>query len=87
MTPEQRSAEMSRRRKKGIARRAGGRHDAPCLPPLNHVAEHARLRAAIQEARQLLADIANHEVNPEDEAEKWLRAFGWPATQEGRGHE
>ena len=34
---------------------------------------------ALADARQLLADIANHEVNPEDEAEKWLRAYGWPS--------
>jgi hypothetical protein len=35
----------------------------------------------LENARQLLADICNHEVNPEDEAEKWLRAYGWPNDQ------
>ena len=38
-------------------------------------------RAAILDARQLLADICNHEANPEDEAEKWLRAYGWPNAE------
>jgi hypothetical protein len=36
------------------------------------------VKYALEDARQLLADICNHEVNPEDEAEKWLRAYGWP---------
>lgn len=31
-----------------------------------------------EEARQLLADIALGKCNPADEAEKWLRAYGWP---------
>jgi hypothetical protein len=33
---------------------------------------------ALEDARELLAEICRGEVNPEDEAEKWLRAFGWP---------
>jgi hypothetical protein len=38
----------------------------------------------LENARQLLADICNHEVNPEDEAEKWLRAYGWPNVRDHR---
>lgn len=42
------------------------------------IARKTSEQEALEDARQLLADIANHKVNPEDEAEKWLRAYGWP---------
>lgn len=37
---------------------------------------------ALKDARQLLADIANGKVNGADEAEKWLRVYGWPRESE-----
>lgn len=42
------------------------------------VRDQRQTSPALEDARQLLADIANHDCNPEDEAEKWLREYGWP---------
>ena len=36
---------------------------------------------ALEDARKLMSDIANGKVNEADEAEKWLRAYGWPNDQ------
>ncbi len=36
---------------------------------------------ALEDARELLADIAENKVNGADEAEKWLRVYGWPREQ------
>ncbi len=36
---------------------------------------------ALEDARELLADIANGKVNEVDEAEKWLRVYGWPRNR------
>jgi len=33
---------------------------------------------ALEHARELLRDICLQQVNEVDEAEKWLRAYGWP---------
>jgi uncharacterized coiled-coil protein SlyX len=38
--------------------------------------EVARLREALKDATELLEEIMNDEVNHQDEAEKWLRAYG-----------
>lgn len=38
----------------------------------NHLNDHAE---ALREAEILIDEIMRGEVNPEDEAEKWLRAF------------
>ena len=38
--------------------------------------EVARLRKALKDATELLEEIMNDEVNHQDEAEKWLRAYG-----------
>lgn len=35
---------------------------------------------ALEHARELLRDICLQQVNGADEAEKWLRAYGWPNT-------
>lgn len=38
--------------------------------------EVARLREALKDATELLEEIMSDEVNHQDEAEKWLRAYG-----------
>ena len=62
---------------------AGAKADLSIMPrltspesPVGGMARHIRaLESIIEDAAQLLAEIMRDEVNHQDEAEKWLRAY------------